>query len=89
MVQKPMNMKIISLLLTTLSDLFKIISEEKKSAEPTVRDHLIKAGSQILFHPLLVSQFCINKQSLTTEHKNTKCRSQVISTSVSYSGGLG
>jgi hypothetical protein len=54
-----------------------------------VRDHLIKAGSQILFHPLLVSQFCINKQSLTTEHKNTKCRSQVISTSVSYSGGLG
>lgn len=68
-VQTRTSMKTISLSLATLRNLWKTICKVKKNAELIVRDHLIKGGSQILFHPLQVS--LILCKLITTNNQKT------------------
>ena len=54
-VQTHTSAKTTSLSLATSRNLWKIIYEETRNAELIARDHLIRGGSQILFHPFQVS----------------------------------
>jgi hypothetical protein len=68
-VQTRTNTKTTNLSLTTSRNLWKIIYKAKRNAGLIVRDRLIKAGSQILFHPFQVS--LIMCTLITTNSKKT------------------